>query len=73
MTVKDLIAKLLEHPMDAEVFTLGEEVIEGNELGHRIYKPYPIKSRFVQIDKHSFYTAQRACEKTKDAKKCVVL
>jgi len=71
MTIKELIKLLLEYPIDTEVFTCGEET-DGNKLGYKLYIPSPKMDRFL-IKNNRYYTAQRACEETKNAKKCIVL
>jgi hypothetical protein len=72
MKVKELIEKLQQFPEDMDVFTVGEEY-EGNELSHFAYNPNPEIKRFITDDDGDSFIVQRACLKTAEAKKCLVL
>jgi hypothetical protein len=74
VTVKELIEELQKWPEDMEVFTEGQEV-EGNELDCEAYRVREPFYKYIVPDKpgRRFYIAQRPCEKTKNARKCLII
>ena len=71
MTVKELIAELKHFPQDMEVFKDGESV-GGNFFECVVYEPN-ITHRYVKTTETDSYIAQRPCEETKGARKCLIL
>lgn len=73
MLIKDLIAKLQEFPEDMEVFVdkyTDKKHQDNNKWLSDVREP--AQGRLLAAVK-DMKIAQRACEETKDAKKCVVI
>jgi len=71
MKVKELIEKLQQFPEDMEVFTYGV-ACTGNRFKYLAYEANPQEERFVKLEK-DILIAQRPCEETRGAKKCLVI
>jgi hypothetical protein len=73
VTVRELIQELQNFPEDMEVYTFGESV-GGNEFDCEAYSPY-LKTQYVKYEENikKAYIAQRPCEATEGAKKCLIL
>jgi len=71
MTVKELIEELKNFPQDMEAFKDGESV-GGNFFECVAYEPR-ITHRYVKSTENINYVAQRPCEETKGARKCLIL